>query len=695
MTLSKDAPSGGEAHRQGGSNAKVADEEHSSSAATPYKGSRCCVGFFQCQVCSHEWSSVFSWANTGQLCKPCSSKRRQTWVLPFRQIPKSRKYEFFCIDCDKYIAESFRNRDAHSGIACESCQALVFPDWEFPCDECNVVHLYSFSKTDAMRGIDCECGAFLFPKHMKSLNRKHESQFCQKCQELGVNCCNFKATPDAENNEAEIDVQTAQNNSSTAKKSFKKKSGRPRKGQRSSVSSEVDATAVSGSEGKSSAPSKNKSAPRRKPRTSVSSVEGEAQQQQGVDKQSSGGRKPGQRSSEVSGGQRRKPRVSFSDVEGDDAEKKPARRRPAPKQQKQRVSEGEGDISGDEKTTTAANRGPRRRRPAPRGRKASGGEQGENGEGEEVIMETANRVAKSASRGAGVGRGAARGGRGGGAGNKQRVHVYGEDDVLRHARTPKNSVAVDPGIREHPFKDGAKKPARQRQQKRSRTDRGGGGAVVGKGGPVGEAEVDALADQVAESVILSAKRVIVEENNNEIVIEDDKAPRQQKDENDNSIILEKKGGIEAAAATAEEAAVVEGTAVVSSSSSPSKSKAAVAAADSAEVVELKGGHPPAIKIGGRRRVSSGRKSESEGKKVDIQSAQPEEGADVEAVAKEAEEADPENSQVQVVAKSKSVNYSEMTSVPEKPSPTKEVNRMPKVHAHHPTNKHPIQQPKKC
>jgi len=691
MTLSKGEPRGDEARNGGGS---AAEEE--AADATPYRGSRCCVGFFQCHVCGHEWSSVFSWANTGQLCKPCSSKRRQTWVLPFRQIPKSRKYEFFCIDCDQYVAESYRSRDAHQGIACKACQGVVFPDWEFPCDACNVVHLYSFSKTDAMRGIDCECGVLLFPKHMKSLNRKHESRYCQKCQELGVNCCNFKARPSVEKDVAAAASKTS---SATAKKPAKK-SSRPRKDQRTSVSS-VDA--ASGAEMKSPGP--KKSAPRRKPKVSVSSVEGEASSNkvsgpkksaprrkpkpsvssvdEGADKENaSSGRKPGQRRKKQASassvedevvektavnrksGQRSKKHVSIS--EGEEAPKKPAARRAKP-QPRVSVSSADGGASADERTEK---KGPRRRA-APKGRKQL--EQAVEGEG--IVAESDIRVTKSSPRGRG-GRGGVRGGgalRGRGGALKQRVHVYGEDDVLRHARTPKNSVATDPGIRE------SKKP---RPQRRSKTDRGD--ATISGGA---DAEVDALADQVAESVIISAKRVIVEENNNNVIVvkEDvvDKAPRQQKDENDNSIILERK---EEAKVVGTEDAVVGGETVVDTPS-PTKSKTAATAG-----VELKGGHPPAIKVGGRRRVSSLRKSESEGKKIENQES--EDGAAEEAVSKEVIEADPENSQVQVVVKSRSVNHSEMTSVPEKPSPTKEVNRMPKVHPHHPTNKHPIQQPRK-
>merc|ERR1719193_2455365 len=684
MTLSKPDPSGGEAE----------------VAATPYRGSRCCVGFFQCHVCGHEWSSVFSWANTGQLCKPCSSKRRQTWVLPFRQIPKSRKYEFFCIDCDQYVAESYRSRDAHQGVACKACQGVVFPDWEFPCDACNVVHLYSFSKTDAMRGIDCECGVLLFPKHMKSLNRKHESRYCQKCQELGVNCCNFKARPSVEKDVAGA-ASASKNSSATAKKPAKK-SSRPRKDQRTSVSS-VDA--ASGAEMKS--PGSKKSAPRRKPKVSVSSVEGEASSNkvsgpkksaprrkpkpsvssvdEGADKENaSSGRKPGQRRKKRASassvedevvektavnrksGQRSKKRASASSVE--EAPKKPAARRAKPKPRVS-VSSADGGASADERTEKKSPR----RRPAPKGRKQL--EQAVEGEG--IVDASDIRVTKSSPRGRG-GRGGVRGRggalRGRGGALKQRVHVYGEDDVLRHARTPKNSVATDPGIRE------PKKPLPQR---RSKTDRGD--STISGGA---DAEVDALADQVAESVIISAKRVIVEENNNVIVAKEDvvdKAPRQQKDENDdNSIILERK---EEAKVVGTEDAVV-GAETVVDIPSPSKSKTAATAG-----VELKGGHPPAIKVGGRRRVSSLRKSESEGKKVENQES--EDGAAEEAaVSKEVLEADPENSQVQVVVKSRSVTHSEMASVPEKPSPTKEVNRMPKVHPHHPTNKHPIQQPRK-
>jgi len=568
---------------------------------------------------------------------------------------------------------------------------------------------------------------------MKSLNRKHESQFCQKCQELGVNCCNFKAKQSVEEEEPVASVSSTaaatRKNKSTSGKSSSFKSGRPRKGRRSSVSS---AEAAGESAGAAAAPEKKtvaqkkSSAPRRKPKTSVSSVEGDARQQQQKPSKNSVGKKSVPKPETGAGNQRRKPRVSFSSVEGEESEKKKKkpdkRRRRAPREENATTSEGEGEevvaeVSGDEKTTTT--KAPRRRRSAPKGRKASGGEERGAEDAEEIVAETANRVAKAAPRGgrSGVRGSAGRGGRGGAAAaadppNKLRVHVYGEDDVLRHARTPKNSVAMDPGIREPKIREpkisaGAKKP-RQRQQKRPSIGRG-------DAAPVTEAEVDALADKVAESVILSAERVIVEENNNnkndnkEVDYDNNnnnnnKAPRQQKDENDNSIILEKpkamgdvKGVVTAAtAAPATYEAVAKETALVSSaSSSPLKTATGEAAAGIA--VELKGGHPPAVKVGGRRRVSSGRKSESEGKKPEMlaAAAQPEGGAEVEVAANDAAMADPENYQVQVVSKSKSVNHSEMSSVPEKPSPTKEVNRMPKVHPHHPTNKHPIQQPRKC
>lgn len=591
-----------------------------------------------------------------------------------------------------------------------------------------------------MRGIDCDCGAYLFPKHMKSLNRKHESQFCQKCQELGVNCCNFKARQsivekeDAAAGSVRKDA-SKKKSSPTAKRSPPiKKSDRPKKArqQRASVSS-VDADA-SGPETKTAAPKKSGQR-RRKPRVSVSSVEGDGdvvvektsararkpkapverdEGEEAAPKKSTRTKKPKVSVSIVEGeaveekvaggrkpGQRRKPRVSFSSVDGEEdaIEKPPARRRPSPKQ-KQRVSEvsEDGEPSADEKTTTK--RPPRRRPSAPKPRKQRG--VGEADEGEEIVAETANRVASA--RG-GRGRGAAvRGvGRGGGTNRPPRAHVYGENDVLRHARTPKNSVATDPGIREpmpEAVAGGDKKSSasRPRQQRRPKPDRAGrtNPASTEK---VDEAssEVDALADQVAESVILSAQRAVIVE----VEDVDIKAPRQQKDENDNSIIVEKMGEMKIEAAAEKEAIVSNETAALSSSSSPSKSKAAAAA----PTVELKGGHPPAIKVGGRRRVSSGRKSESEGKKVDVESAQkvdlesaqPEIGAAEKGEAREEAEVqvDPENSQVQVVAKAKSVNHSEMTSVPEKPSPTKDINRMPKVHAHHPTHKHPIQQPKKC
>jgi len=660
MTLSKREPSGGEAEGDDG--------------VTPYKGSRCCVGFFQCQLCSHEWSSVYSWANSAQLCKPCSSKRRQTWVMPFRQIPKSRKYEFFCLECDEYIAESYRARDAHQGILCKKgCQNPVFPDWEFPCDACNIVHLYSFSKSEAMRGIDCECGAFLFPKHMKSLNKKHESRFCQKCQELGVNCCNYKAKPVSQG-------RTSQKGAAVKDTSLKKKPAPKGRGKQPRVSvSSVEADVAE------KKPTQRKRAPKpRKPAVSTSSVEAEVVEKKAsapkrsakprkkmvstssVEAEALEGTKPPRRrqnrrpkasvfsvdaeiSEEKKHAQRkpprnRRPKASISSMDGDAVEgKQPASRKP-PRNRRPKAS-----VSSMEGNAVEGKKAPARKPAAPKGRKKS------TEVTEEMVVETA---AKPTQRGAHP---ATRGGRA----PKPRAphaHVYAEENVLRHAPTPKNSVATDPGIRERTT---SKRAVKARQPRRPRVSGGAADSRSDKDDVVAE-EVDALADKVAEAVIISAKRVVEKDEG--------EAPRQQKDENDN-FVAEKEEG-----------------AVVAKTGDASASKTKVN-------VELKGGHPPALKVGGRRRVSSHRKSESEGKKAEAAA----EVAVAEGEAAPAEsaadavngEADPEKSQLQVTSKFTKVNHSEMTSVPLKPSPTKEVNRMAKVHPHHPTNKHPIQQPKKC
>jgi len=638
MTLSKHEPSGGEAEDEGG--------------VTPYKGSRCCVGFFQCQLCSHEWSSVYSWANSAQLCKPCSAKRRQTWVMPFRQIPKSRKYEFFCIECDQYIAESYRARDAHQGIPCKACTHLVFPDWEFPCDACNVVHLYSFSKSEAMRGIDCDCGAFLFPKHMKSLNKKHESRFCQKCQELGVNCCNFKAKPVTQGRPSQKSVTARDTTSLKKKPTTPKGRGKPPRVSVSSVEAEgaerkpapkrapkPKKKAVSTSSVEAEVVEKRASAPKRstKPRkkmTSTSSVEGEAPE----------GKKSAPRR------QNRRPKASVSSVDAEIPEEKskPVAKKP-PRNRRPKVS-----VSSVEGEAVEGKKAPARKSTAPKGRKKSS----------EVVEEVVEITTKQTQR---VTQSAPRGGRA----PKLRgphAHVYAEENVLRHAPTPKNSVATDPGIRE---RTSSKRAVKARQPRRPRVSGGADSlSKSDKEDAVAEAEVDALADKVAEAVIISARKVVEKE-------EKEEAPRQQKDENDN--FVEEAGE--------ETGAVVKSGGDGVASSSP-KAKANV---------ELKAGHPPALKVGGRRRVSSHRKSESEGKKAEVVA----EGAVVEGEATAAEsteanaEADPEKSQLQVASKFTKANHSEMTSVPLKPSPTKEVNRMAKVHPHHPTNKHPIQQPKKC
>lgn len=638
MTLSKRHPKGGSEAREAAADESAAEE------STPYKGSRCCVGFFQCHVCGHEWSSVYSWANSSQSCKPCSSRRRQTWVLPYRQIPKSRKYEFFCVDCDQYIAESYRARDAHQGIACKTCEALVFPDWEFPCDQCNIVHLYSFSKTEAMRGIDCDCGGYLFPKHMKSLNKKHESRYCQKCQELGVNCCNFKAPKEGPNAEMTTTKEPA---GRPKKKPIQKRPApRPRV-------SESSVEERGGAERK--ATSTRKSVPKPRQRASVSSVEGEAPT-------AAAGKKPARRPAPKQRQQQQ--RVSVSSVEAEAAEKKPSRR-PAGKA---RTGGGGGDFSSEARENIP----PKSRPSAARGGKKTA---------ERAAVVDENAPVRSANRG---GRSAPRGGGGGrGGGPKPRNHVYADEDVLRAAPTPKNSVAVDPGIAEKP----ARKPGKPRaQRQRPRNAAGAGRNAAGaknEGGVVGDAEVDALADKVAESIIISATRDV----------EAKAAPRQQKDENDNNKVDDNNNDNDSN--NNEEKRFVLVPAEESVSPKPK-----------ASVVELKGGHPPAVKVGGRRRVSSGRKSESEGKKPAAAEAQPAEAAaaqgDAVVVAaapsddKQAE-ADPDKSQVQLAAKSKMVlNHSEVSAVQEKPFPTKDVNsKIANVHPHYPTNKHPIQQPRKC
>ena len=178
------------------------------------------------------------------------------------------------------------NCNIRSGCGRKACSQPMSNKLPIP------ITMYLFSEEcpsplQPFRGIDCDCGSLLFPKHMKSLNRKHESQFCQKCQELGVNCCNFKAKQSVEEEEPVASVSSTaaatRKNKSTSGKSSSFKSGRPRKGRRSSVSS---AEAAGKSAGAAAAPEKKtvaqkkSSAPRRKPKTSVSSVEGDARQQQ-------------------------------------------------------------------------------------------------------------------------------------------------------------------------------------------------------------------------------------------------------------------------------------------------------------------------------------------------------------------------------------------------------------------------------
>ena len=52
MTLSKSGRQRRPRHQRpsGGSEAYEEKQPEDSAAATPYKGSRCCIGFFQCQV---------------------------------------------------------------------------------------------------------------------------------------------------------------------------------------------------------------------------------------------------------------------------------------------------------------------------------------------------------------------------------------------------------------------------------------------------------------------------------------------------------------------------------------------------------------------------------------------------------------------------------------------------------------------
>lgn len=674
MTLSKSGRQRRPRHQRpsGGSEAYEEKQPEDSAAATPYKGSRCCIGFFQCQVCSHEWSSVYSWANSGQLCKPCSSRRRQTWVLPFRQIPKSRKYEFFCVDCDQYIAESYRNRDAHQGIACKTCKTAVYPDWEFPCDTCNIVHLYSFSKTEAMRGIDCDCGAFLFPKHMKSLNKKHESRFCQRCQELGVNCCNFKAAQQLKERHGGVGAAETAGGAFAASNKKATRPGannKPRGAGRASVFSvEADVVEKKPAARNKRDPVAKQQQPRRKKTASTSSADYDGGAQVKTKRRPVTAAGAAAATGAAAAAQKRPPR----------------RRRP-----KASVSSEEGETGDD----TAPSNYERRKRPVTaKGRKKSTDKENY---AEEVVE---NEVSRSSNRGVRSNAARGRGGRGGaprGSGVRVRAaHVYAEDDVLHHARTPKNSVATDPGIRVNNNavdKAAFKRSSKPRPPRRPRVA-GSAAAAAAAGGEISEKdEVDALADKVAEAIIISARQDVekAEDAGGKNRGKEAAIPRQQKDENHNDIEAE---------------TAVEATRGKNAASPKSK-----AVNHNNENVELKGGHPPAIKVGGRRRVSSARKSESDssaGKKeapIEAPEGDPDAAADnnnnnQNEGDKELAKGDPDNSQVQVTTKSKvELNHSEMPSslAHQKPSPTKDVTRMAKVHPHHPTNKHPIQQPKKC
>jgi len=377
----------------------------------------------------------------------------------------------------------------------------------------------------------------------------------------------------------------------------------------------------------------------------------------------------------------RKKAVSTSSAEGDGAEKKPAPRRPPPKQRPK------ASVSGVEAESARVKNPPRKKPVVAKGRKKSTEHEAADYVSEDDnVTQTANRGGARGARGGIRGgarggvrggiRGGARGGirggprggirggpRGGPRGAMARSHVYAEDDVIHLARTPKNSVAADPGISQ---KAAVKRPVKPRPPRRPR--------VSGSTDPKlekeksADADVDALADKVAEAVIISATRDVEER---------EEVPRQQKDENDNDVT---------ASVGNEE---VNNNALVSAegNASPKQPKANV---------ELKGGHPPAIKVGGRRLVSSARKSsESEGKKGEVVEAP--EGEEPSSPFEEEAGGDPEKSQVQVTTKTKAfANHSEMSAMQMKPSPTKDVTRMAKIHPHHPTNKHPIQQPnKKC
>lgn len=53
---------------------------------TPYQGKKRSIGQFECCDCERPWRSVYSWANTAQLCCACESK-----TYPFKQVRREHK----------------------------------------------------------------------------------------------------------------------------------------------------------------------------------------------------------------------------------------------------------------------------------------------------------------------------------------------------------------------------------------------------------------------------------------------------------------------------------------------------------------------------------------------------------------------------------------------------------------------------
>ena len=67
MTLSKSDRQRRPRHQRpsGGSEAYEEEQPEDSAAATPYKGSRCCIGFFQCQV-RDKWEGLGGYLYRGE-----------------------------------------------------------------------------------------------------------------------------------------------------------------------------------------------------------------------------------------------------------------------------------------------------------------------------------------------------------------------------------------------------------------------------------------------------------------------------------------------------------------------------------------------------------------------------------------------------------------------------------------------------